>query len=161
MSDALTLKFLAPERIAPSSRLELMFRRISEDELSVDIRAKIRTFRGSAGPLEFSVQTLCYGYDLAEFARELEQLHARYDGTAKFVDQVESFELRFTLTDKARGILSILARYEHDIELLAPIELRCFELEQSYIPGLLWDIRHFLADSGTSIAHPFDRAPSV
>ena len=77
MSDTLTLKFPAMERYAQSSRLEVSFARISTDELSVSISATVSTFRNSAGPLEFTAHTLCYGYDLAEFARELKQLHTR------------------------------------------------------------------------------------
>ena len=121
----------------------------------------IGTFRNSAGPLEFTARTLCYGYDLAEFARELEQLHTRYDGSAKFLNHVESFELSLTLADKGHGILAVIARYEHDTDCMSPVELRCFRLEQSYLSGLLSDIRRFLAESGVSTTHPFEHAPSA
>ena len=161
MSDTLTLKFPAMERYAQSSRLEVSFARISTDELSVSISATVGTFRNSAGPLEFTARTLCYGYDLAEFARELEQLHTRYDGSAKFLNHVESFELSLTLADKGHGILAVIARYEHDTDCMSPVELRCFRLEQSYLSGLLSDIRRFLAESGVSTTHPFEHAPSA
>lgn len=161
MFDTLTLKFPAMERYAQSSRLEVSFTRISTDELSVIVSATVATFRNSAGPLELSARTLCYGYDLAEFARGLEQLHTRYEGSAEFVNQVGSFELSLTLTDKAHGILAVVARYEHDTDCMSPLEFRCFQLEQSFLSGLLSDVRRFLAESGVSTTHPFEHAPSA
>jgi len=161
MPDTLTLHFPAVSRYPQSSGLEVSFTPISADELSVSISATIYTSLNSAGPLELNTRTPCYGYDLAEFARELEQFHARYDGGARFLNQLGSFELRLTLADKARGILDVAARYEHDTECISPVELQCFRLEQSYLPGLLSDIRRFLAESGISTTHPFHREPSA
>lgn len=161
MPDTLTIKFPAIERYAQSSCLEVSFCRIGTDELSVSISASVAAFRNSAGPLDFRARTLCYGYDLAEFARELKQLHTRYEGGAIFLNHVESFELEIRLADKGRGILAVIARYEHDADCMSPIELRCFRLEQSYLAGLLSDIQRFLAESGVSTTHPFENAPSA
>lgn len=160
MPDSLTLNFPAIDRYAQSSGLEVSFTPISADELSVSISATIY-LRNSQDPLELNTRTLCYGYDLAEFARELEQFHARYDDNARFINQVGTFELRLTLDDKSRGILEVVARYEHDTDCMSPVELRCFRFEQSYLPGLLSDIRRFLAESGVSTTHPFHREPSA
>ena len=161
MPETLTLTFPAIDRYAQSSGLEVSFTPISDDELCISISATIYTFRNSAGPLELNSRSRCYGYDLAEFARELEELHARYEGSAKFINQVGSFELRLTLADRARGILAVIARYEHDTDCMSPVELRCFRLEQSYLSGLLSNIRRFLAESGISTIHPFHREPSA
>ena len=149
------------EHYAQESRLEVSFSRVSSDELSLSISAVVFTFRNTQGPLELVARTLCYGYDLAEFARELERLRTRYDGSAEFVNQVGSFELRLTVADKAHGILAVVGRYEHDTDCMSPVELRCFQLEQSYLPSLISDIRRFLTESGVSTTHPFEHRPSA
>lgn len=98
MSDTLTLKFPALERYVQSSRLEVSFARISTDELCVNISATVGTFRNSTGPLEFTTRTLCYGYDLAEFARELEPLHNVESGSDQSNDLDDIVEQHYDST---------------------------------------------------------------
>src|SRR2546430_2136921 len=129
MSDTLTFKFPPMEGYAQSSRLEVSFSRISTDELSVSISAPVGTFRNSAGPLELAARTLCYGYDLAEFAREIEQLHTLYESTARFVNQVGSFErTAFLLSSPATSTTQIacLLRSYGAFDWSSPICLACF-----------------------------------
>lgn len=47
--------------------------------------------------LALSFAFSCFGYDLAEFARGMESLHARYDSEARFIDQAGDVELSFSM----------------------------------------------------------------
>jgi len=93
--------------------LKLAFK---NEESSLELRftpGEGRTFDGvlriHQGALDLSFLFSCFGYDLAEFARELETFHSRYEGVAGFSDQSGEVGLEFALIHPARGIIGITA----------------------------------------------------
>lgn len=152
MATTLTLRFPADDRHPASSGLKVVLAPVSQNELSIHLAVAVDS-------VKFSAETLCYAYDLAEFARELETLHTRYDGSARFANQLSDFALILTLTNKTRGIISVTAYYTlhsfgDEINQLE-FEFPFFQLDQSYLPGMIADIREFLAETGVDTTHPF------
>jgi len=129
-----------------------------------------RTFdavlRVQQGALDLTFSSYCFGYDLAEFAREMESFHARYEGTARFINQTADVELALSLVHPGRGIVGVVAKLEHWISWpadYAPVRqqaerrslvLEGFTIEQSYLPSLVTQIRQFLVETGVSTIHP-------
>lgn len=154
MSASLTLSFTNDE-----SGLEMQF--TPGDGQTCDAVARIRQ-----GRLDLTFSFLCFGYDLAEFARELELLHARYEGTASFVNQAGNVRLGCSLVHPARGIIGVVVALEHwqawpaDFPPLPQVtELRSmmfhgFTIEQSYVPQVVARIQRFLVATGISTVHP-------
>src|SRR5262249_42673174 len=88
----------------------------------------------------------CCDDDLVRFADSLEQLHATLEGEALFYDLDQVVELKFTVSDRGRGRISVEGRIDQHVhrEVRNLIPLRGFELEQSYVPGIVRDIRQFV-----------------
>lgn len=154
MSDLLTLTFKNE-----MSRLEFQF-----------TPGEGRTFdsvlRIHQGTLDLTFSSHCFGYDLSEFARELESFHSRYEGVARFINQTGDVELEFSVAHPGRGIIGIVATLESWVAWpadYAPVRqqaerhslvFRGFTIEQSYLPSLVTQIRQFLAETGVSTIHP-------
>ena len=113
MSECLTIRFHGGERGVRRSFVELTFRLSGPEDFVVGFRVQIGTLHVCKGPLLISSSTMCYGYDLAEFARELEELHARYEGKASFINQLGDLELHLELVDRGRGAVAVEVCYEH------------------------------------------------
>lgn len=154
MQDALTVTFGNE-----ANSLELQF--TSSEERVCDTVVRIRQ-----GAFDLGYSSHCFGYDLAEFARELELLHATYEGVARFINQVGSIEVELAIAHPARGVVGVTAKLEHWVSWPAdyapfcqqaeqsPLEFRGFTIEQSYLPSVISQIREFLAQSGVSTIHP-------
>src|SRR6185436_7310330 len=89
MPNALKITFENEE-----SRLELLLKPAKEvtptKEGILDAVAHIHQ-----GALALTFSSYCFGYDLAEFARELEAFHLRYEGVVHFINQTGDIELEF------------------------------------------------------------------
>ena len=90
----------------------------------------------------------CCGADLVRFADSLERLHATLEGEALFYDLDQVVELTFRIADRGRGRLSVEGRIDQHVDrgIRNLIPLRGFELEQSYVPGIVRDIRQFVSE---------------
>lgn len=110
---------------------------------------------------------LCFGYDLSTFADELERLRRQLEGAAEFANQEESVRLVFSVSSPGRGRLVVGGEVvfrdgSGDDEILAGVLPRpgarlAFDglvCEQSYLPGLVRDIREFLRDGLVCLVHP-------
>jgi len=129
-----------------------------------------RTFetivRVHQGTLDLTFSSYCFGYDLAEFARELGSFHARYEGVARLINQTGDIQIELSLIHPARGIVGVVATLEHLVARpadYAPVRQQAerrvlvfqgFTIEQSYLPSLVTQIREFLAKTGVSTIHP-------
>jgi len=96
----------------------------------------------------------CWGCDLVRFADELERLHATLEGEALFWDLDQVVEIPIRVTHRARGRLAVEVRIDRRPAEQDSITLRGFEIEQSYIPGMVRDIRRFITDSGIYVRPP-------
>jgi len=154
MSDSLTVKFENEQ-----SRLELEFK--PGEGRTFDSIAKIRQ-----GQLDLSFSFCCFGYDLAEFAKELHAFHSRYDGNARLDTQDGNIELEFSLIDSGKGVVGITATLNQWIAWPADCPSKSqeakrrslvftgFTMEQSYLPQEVSRIRDFISESGISTVHP-------
>ena len=154
MPDSLTLTFKNEE-----SRLELQFTPSEGGALTTVVCVR-------QGKLNLAFASYSFGYDLAEFACELESLHARYEGIARLINQAGDIEIEFSLVHPARGIVGVLAKLEHCVSWpadYAPVHQQLegrallfqgFTTEQSYLPSLVTQIREFLAATRVSTIHP-------
>ena len=143
------------------------------EESSLEVRftpGEGRTFDGllriHQRALDLSFLFSCFGYDLAEFARELESFHSRYEGSARFRDQSGEVDLEFALVHPVRGTIGITATLGHWVAWPAdwkPVRQQAdnrslifqgFTIEQSYLPSLVTQVRQFLAETGVSTVHP-------
>jgi hypothetical protein len=118
------------------------------------------------GALALTFSSYCFGYDLAEFANELEVFHRRYEGVARFVNQAGDMELEFSVVHPGRGIIGVIAKLEHMATWprdSAPtqekfeqrkLEFQGFTIEQSFLPSLVTRIREFIDETGVSTIHP-------
>jgi hypothetical protein len=90
----------------------------------------------------------CCGDDLVRFADSMERLHAILEGEAVFYDLDQVVELRFKVADRGRGRISVEGTIDQHVnrEIRNLIPLRGFELEQSYVPGIVREIRRFISD---------------
>jgi hypothetical protein len=172
MAESLTLTFGEAE-----TYLELYFTPTKSPEL---IPPRVRdlisaSLRLQQGALDLTFSFACHGYDLAEFAKQLESLHARYDGTAQFGSGLE-IQLEFILVNRARGIIEIEARLEHHViyprdyvarqhhqAKVRELIFRGFTIEQSYLPQIIAQIREFIVEEGISTRDPiiYDEKKSV
>jgi len=91
----------------------------------------------------------CCGEDLVRFADALERLHASLEGEAIFWDLDQVVELTFKVADRTRGRISVEGRIDQNLDrgIRNQIPLRGFEIEQSYLPGVIRDIRRFVSES--------------
>lgn len=97
----------------------------------------------------------CWGCDLARFVDELERLHATLEGEALFYDLDQVVEITIRVIERGRGRLSTEVRIDQRLEGIEnSITLRGFEIEQSYLPGMVRDIRQFISESGVSVRPP-------
>ncbi|MEY2407714.1 MAG: hypothetical protein QOF48_384 [Verrucomicrobiota bacterium] len=154
MSDTLTVTFANEE-----SRLELLF--TPDEERTFDLVARIHQ-----RTVELTFSSYCCGYDLAEFTRELESFHARYEGAARFINQTGDIQIELSLVHPGRGIIGVVATLEHWVPWpadYAPVRQQAerrslvfqgFTMEQSYLPSLVTQIREFIAETGISTIHP-------
>jgi hypothetical protein len=154
MSETLALKFENSE-----SRLGLQFMR--GDGRTMDASERIHQ-----GVLDLSFSFYCFGYDLAEFAKELESFHSRFEGNATFENQTGEVKLDFSLAHPARGIIGIVVTLSQWIAWpadWAPLRQQAeqrsrvfagFSMEQSNLPSTVAQIRQFLVDSDISTIHP-------
>lgn len=120
-------------------------------------------------PLKLTSRFWSCGYDLAEFARDLEALHAQYDGTARFRNLEESCSLECSILYPACGVVAITVAIEHTTRWPDDLpngkterrpKLLCFDgftTNQSYLPGLVGEIRTTLDEWGISTTHPLLR----
>ncbi len=114
------------------------------------------------GALRVEYGFLCFGWDLTNFAEDIRRFHAAYDGKAMFVNAEGSVELTLVVRDRGRGLIAVSVRMERhgaSFRTVPParawIELDRFEIEQSYLPGMVERIRDFLACTGISTdLHP-------
>jgi hypothetical protein len=106
--------------------------------------------------LELTYHWGCDGEDLVRFADSLERLHGTLEGEAIFWDLDQVVELTFKVADRARGRISVEGRIDQRLDrgIRNLIPLRGFELEQSYVHGIVRDIRRFISESGISILPP-------
>lgn len=154
MSDKLTVTFKNEE-----NRLELQF--TPNEGRTFDTVVCIRQ-----GKLNLMFSSCSFGYDLAEFARELESFHARYEGVARLINQTGDIQVELSLVNPSRGIGGVVATLEHYVPWpadYAPVSQQTagsalvfqgFTIEQSYLPSLVIQIREFLAETGVSTIHP-------
>jgi hypothetical protein len=154
MSDAFTLTFKNEE-----NRLELQF--TPGEGRTLDTVVHVHQ-----GTLDLTFSSYCFGYDLAEFARELESFHARYEGVARLINQIGDIQIELSLVHPARGIVGVVATLEHWVAWpadYAPVRQQAerralvfqgFTIEQSYLPSLVTQIRQFLDETGVSTIHP-------
>lgn len=154
MPDALTITFKNEE-----NRLELQF--TPSEGRTFDTVVCVRQAK-----LNLMFSSYSYGYDLAEFARELESFHARYEGVARLINQTGDIQVELSLVNPSRGIVGVVATLEHYVPWPADYEpvrqqaeiralvFRGFTIEQSYLPSLIAQIREFLAETGVSAIHP-------
>jgi hypothetical protein len=154
MPDMLTVAFKNEE-----SRLELQFTTGEGRTLEMAVRVH-------QGALNLAFSSYCFGYDLAEFVRELVSFHTRYEGTARFVNQTGDIQIELSLAHPGRGIIGVVAMLEHWVAWpadYAPVRqgaerrslvFQGFTMEQSYLPSLVAQMRQFLAETGVSTAHP-------
>jgi hypothetical protein len=157
MPETLTVRFENDQ-----SGLELTF--TPSGIRTCDAVARIRQ-----GGLDLRFSFYCFGFDLAEFAREMESLHVRYEGLARFVNQWNpegSLQLELSLVHPGRGVIGVVVTLEQWIAWpsdWAPVRQQAerralvfhgFTVEQSYLPSLISRVRQFLADTGISTARP-------
>jgi hypothetical protein len=161
MSDSLTIKFENEQ-----SRLELDFK--PGEGRTFDSVAKIRQ-----GQLDLSFSFCCFGYDLAEFAKDLHAFHSRYDGNARLDTQHGDAELEFSMIDSGKGVVGITATFHQCIAWPASCPSKMqeanrrslvfsgFTVEQSYLPDIVSRIREFLSESDISTVHPMTHETSA
>jgi hypothetical protein len=154
MPDTLTVTFKNEE-----SRLELQFK--SSEGRTFDTIVRV-----SQGKLALMFSSYSFGYDLAEFARELESFHARYEGVARLINQTGDIQVELSLLNPSRGTVGVVAKLEHYFPWPADYAPACqqarggalvfqgFTIDQSYLPSLVAQIREFLAETGVSTVHP-------
>ena len=104
--------------------------------------------------LQLTFKWGCWGCDLVRFADELERLHATLEGEALFWDLDQVVEIPIRVAHRGRGRLAVEVRIDRRPAEQDSITLRGFEIEQSYLPGIVRDIRRFIADSGIYVRPP-------
>ena len=100
----------------------------------------------------------CFGRDLLEFADSLKNLHASLEGEA--VLDLLRVKIAIRAVDPSRGRLGVEVRlmqeFTGDPSAIAhrTIILDGFEIEQTYVPGIVREIRQFISESGISTDYP-------
>jgi hypothetical protein len=97
--------------------------------------------------LELKYRWQCCGEDLVRFADSLDRLHSTLEGEAIFWDLDQVVELTIKVADRTRGRISIDGRIDHGVDRIRTrIPLHGFEIEQSYVPGIVRDIQRFVSE---------------
>jgi hypothetical protein len=114
-----------------------------------------------------STSFLCFGYDVSEFASQLERLHRDLKGMAEFINQESTVRIAISVADPRRGRLAVGGEIEFPyfpatdnvlVGMLsrpgARLTFDGLACEQSFLPGFVHDIRQFLRSSRVSLEHP-------
>jgi hypothetical protein len=125
---------------------------------------------------EFMNSFYVHGAEFEGFIRALELMHRTLEGEVPFNDDDGRPRAHFTLTNRARGEITITGNFFYaegtmlnqagDVEddifsasigAAAVLAFRGIVIDQSYIPGLIADFREALNETGVSVQPYYER----
>jgi hypothetical protein len=140
----------------PTLKLKLRIEFDPETDPWYVLKGKVTLQEASLG-IEYGF--LCFGFDLAEFSRSLQNFHQCLNGSAEFVNQEGSLRIVMKMLDQDRRIGSEVHLWRFlDPKLghVGPdwISFGGFRTDQSYLPSIIASIESFIDDNGIPTEHP-------